>query len=69
VTGLGTDELMAILIHAINRQIMIIQDQNLRLKAVEESCITRASTSSYRRHYSRSPSGRREYTISRSRSP
>ncbi|MCI66584.1 hypothetical protein A2U01_0087842, partial [Trifolium medium] len=44
-----TDTLMTTLIHVINKKSRIIQDQNLHLEAVEESRITPASTSSYRR--------------------
>jgi hypothetical protein len=67
--GTPMEEMMATLIHAINRQGMITREQNRRIEAVEESQITRLSTSVHRRR-SPQPSPRRgDHSITRSRSP
>ncbi|KAK2383689.1 hypothetical protein P8452_38754 [Trifolium repens] len=63
--GTPIEEILATLVHAINRQGEIIRKQNRRLEAVEESCITRLSTSVHRR---RSPR-RGDRSATRSRSP
>ncbi|KAK2428359.1 hypothetical protein QL285_026885 [Trifolium repens] len=67
--GTPMEEMMATLINVINRQGTIIRGQNLRLDAVEESRITRLSTSAHRRR-SPLPSTRRgDRSVTRSRSP
>jgi hypothetical protein len=66
----GMEQLMLRLINAINTQSRIIQEQIVRIQAVEESRLSsRRSISSNRELDSRTPLQRREYTPSRSRSP
>jgi hypothetical protein len=53
--GAPMEQILASLVTAINRQGEIMREQNRRIEAVEESRITRASTSSYRQRASPSP--------------
>ncbi|MCI38724.1 hypothetical protein A2U01_0059953, partial [Trifolium medium] len=60
---------MAALVNAINRQGLYMREQNMQLQAVEESRITRASTSRYLRRGSLfSPPRRWDHSLSRTKS-